>query len=114
MLSAVTIYKEKKVFKLISLALILHQALYGCSKTLDPPLHCLFKSKLKAWVWFHGPTSTMVVVVRYNLTSTTSFYRVTSPYATGSLYSRAIGNSPAGFLESADIVVSQQLKTQVS
>ena len=37
MLSAVTIYKEKKVFKLISLALTLHQVFCGCSKTLDPP-----------------------------------------------------------------------------
>ena len=37
MLSAVTIFKERKVCKLISLALILRQVLCGCSKTLDPP-----------------------------------------------------------------------------
>ena len=92
-----------------SYPLILHQVFCGCSKTLDPPppVHIKIQSsklgsgamgQRQPWWWW-----------RYNLTSTTSFYRVTSPYATGLLYSRAIGNSPAGFPESADIVVSQQL-----
>ena len=112
MLSVVTIFKERKVCKLISLALILRQVFCGCSKFVRSFTACPHQSsklgsgsmgQRQPWWWW-----------RYNLTSTTSFYRVTSPYATGLLYSRAIGNSPAGFLESADIVVSQQLKTQAS
>ena len=112
MLSAVTIFKERKVCKLISLALILRQVFCGCSKFIRSFTACPHQSsklgsgcmgQRQPWWWW-----------RYNLTSTTSFYRVTSPYATGLLYSWAIGNSPAGFLESADIVVSQQLWTQVS
>ena len=61
MLSAVTIYKEKKVFKLISFNIA--PSFLWVFKNIRSSTACSHQnSKLKAWVWCHGPTSTMVVV----------------------------------------------------